>query len=254
MDANTDTVAIFTCVTKGFDSIQRPPVNSRHHYYLFTDDAESIYSGWEVVPLVDSTRNGYLSNREIKIKIPELIRGYPSSLYVDGNIKFERDFDELIDKLVVDTEIGVNKHPRYPCVYDDLLTLFKTGVLSGQKVLTDIRSLKSLQIPKDDGFYECNVIFRRHTPAILALSDLWWEFYKAGSGRDQSPFKKALVVTAQPVTDLRLGNIRDINGKYLSVVKHSRRKSRLLRGLILIIGIMNGSYFCIRKEIRGIKI
>lgn len=250
----TGTVAVFTCVTKGFDDIQRPPSHSRHHYYLFTDDFTSTYEGWITVPIKQDVIDGYASNREVKIKIPEIIRRYACSVYVDGNVKFEKDFDELVDTLKVDMNIGVNHHPRYSCVYDDLLVLFKTGVISGQQVLKDIRSLKCLQVPRNDGFYECNIIFRRHIPEIFALCERWWDFFEDGTGRDQSPFKKSLVVTGQSVTNLGLGNVRGISGKYVSVVKHSRRKGRLLRALILVSGIIDGSYFAIKKEIDGIKI
>lgn len=252
VDIPEGTVAIFTCVTKGFDEIQRPPLDSRHHYYLFTDDLSTTCDGWISVPIEQELIDGYVSNREIKIKIPELIRKYASSVYVDGNVKFEKDFDELVDKLLVDTDIGVNHHPRYACVYDDLLVLFKTGVISGQKVLRDIRSLKSLQVPRDNQFYECNVIYRRHSAKILAFSDLWWAFYIDGTGRDQSAFKKAIFVLGLPVVNLNLGDVRSKLGRYLSIVKHSRHKSRVLRGFKVISGIIDGSYFKIRKELNGL--
>ena len=116
-----------------------------------------------------------------------MIKEYKKSIYIDGNVIIKEESVELIDKLLkLDNEIGLNLHPRFNSVYEDLFEIFRVGIVKGYMMISVLRNCIDLGIKLSDPFYECNIIYRRHTEKLGALMNDWWDFYSEGDRQRSS--------------------------------------------------------------------
>ncbi len=49
------------------------------------------------------------------------------------------------------------------------------------------------------GLWAGGLIIRRHTPAVAAFNEVWWDFFKRGSTRDQLALPMAVAKTGMKI-------------------------------------------------------
>ena len=187
----------YTCITGGYDGI---PVH--HHiddtwdYVLFTDNPDLIAAGkfehWTVRPLAFSGSTNVKNARWHKINAHILFPEYDISLWMDGNISIAgRNIYDIVDKLVQDDiMVAVPLHPSRTCIYDEARVIKKLHIDIPKTVNREMRYLRQMGYPKNNGLSETNIMFRRHNQ-IKEVLDLWWQMVRDYSKRDQLSYNYA---------------------------------------------------------------
>lgn len=193
-------LAVYTCVFGNYDKIKNPILMSGYcDYYIVTDQELPEKCKWQkLVPT--NTPEGFdqwhpaIKNRYYKMHPHELFEEYDYSVYIDGNIQPMTDLYPFLEKMINDKKnMALHKHPIFTCLYDSG-QLLKNIELVDSKIMD--RQLQKYDVegfPRNYGFFECNVIVRKHhEEKIIKIMDTWWEEYSKGVKRDQQSFTYAL--------------------------------------------------------------
>ena len=244
--------AIYTSINNNYDQLINHKNENGFDYFVFTD--EHLYkSNWKVMPFQRTFSNVIETNRYAKIKVPNFIfENYTGSIYIDGNIFLKQKFLQKATSLFNNENfnIGANLHPRFKCVYEDLLELQRVGILDGYSALCWAKSIFELGIVRNSLYHECNILIRKHNNTVSEFCESWWEYFKSGYGRDQPAFRVTRFKHPDlKVNSLELGNIRDYKNLYANCYIHKKRKSRFLRFKKRLNSIINFSEIKLKNYI-----
>jgi hypothetical protein len=245
-------LAVYSCVTGGFDLVQEPPKIEGIDFILFTDRSYYTSNGWRIEKINKSGYDNLTANRNVKINIPQIIKNqYSSSLYIDGNVLLKPPIIQKVLQLNAEgVTIAVNRHPRYDCIYQDILEVCRVGLIDADVGLKWAKRAFSLGIKKIDGYYECNIIFRRHCNHTEILMTKWWKEFKDKYRRDQPAFRIVLAKNLRyAVVDLALGNVRSTENQYAYVEHHLIKKPKINRLLVRLRSILTGNEYQLRRFI-----
>jgi Protein of unknown function (DUF616) len=205
-------VAVYTCITNGYDTILAPKfINKGVDYLCFNDGSIRVPAGWSNIKLSDqySDRD---ANRYIKI-LPHLnadLSEYDLTIYVDGSIGVVGDLTKLIQEVSESSgEIFLYEHPRRSCVYQEARACIegmKAPILATSQLLNKFRKEG---IPKNSGLFEGGVIVRKKSNAVNSLMLAWWDAYLSSVKRDQlalvyAIFKSRIAVQSLGLPDHRI--------------------------------------------------
>tara|TARA_B000000609_G_C24177608_1_gene355280 strand:+ start:1812 stop:2573 length:762 start_codon:yes stop_codon:yes gene_type:complete len=224
--------AIYTSINNNYDQLADHKNDDKFDFFVFTDD-ELKASNWSSVPFQKTFKNVIDTNRYAKIKVPNFIyKNYDYSVYVDGNIFLKEKFFQKV-KILFENDnffIGANLHPRFNCVFQDLVELQRVGILDGYSALAWAKKISELGIFKNSLYHECNIILRKHHDYVGQFCDTWWEYFKSGYGRDQPAFRIARFKHPQMhIKSLELGDIRDSKNLFANCFIHKKKKSKIIR-------------------------
>lgn len=184
-------IAIYTCVTGNYDVVLPPlghTVGADH--LLFTDDPSLRVRGWKNRPLSPTSAHlpPNLQNRFQKL-LPHAVLppGYDVSIYIDANIRVQRDLTPLI-QVMAGSDIGLFPHEVRSRVKEETEACIARGKVRDPDVIR-----AEYAAYRADGFAdppdclsENAVLFRRHhAPAVIEAMQLWWDLVERHSGRDQ---------------------------------------------------------------------
>lgn len=185
-------IAIYTCVTGGYDFIKEPSVTEDScDYYLISD---MKYEGLKVFQQIDIndfvpdwvTGNAE-KNRWCKMHGHEIFKAYRYSIYIDGSITLKKSISHYINRAgVVGT--AIHKHPLRNCIYEEGLRLIvsKRGNIDYQGLRKQMLKYLYEGMPREYGLFECGVIVRDHANFLgNQVMEEWFEEYMHGEKRDQ---------------------------------------------------------------------
>jgi hypothetical protein len=231
-------VAVYTCVTGGYDTIKVPnQADPRIDYHLFTDTSGHFAAPWQPHLLELRHLNAVEQNRFVKMhphKLPEL-GGYDITVYVDGSIRIVGDVFELIERCWSDGGyLHIYEHPFRRCVYDEAHECALIGHASISALARQMRRYRSAGFPERAGLFEANVLVRRPSPVLERAMEIWWDEYRAGVRRDQLSFtyaawRSGLTIASLGSSDPRYGH------RYFELLPHKAVRQpmpTLLRGWI----------------------
>jgi hypothetical protein len=209
-------VAVYTCVTNGYDVILAPKAFTEGVDYLcFNDGSILVPAGWSDIKLFDQY-SGRDANRYIKI-LPHLnadLSEYDLTIYVDGSIEVVGDLTKLIKEVSESSsEIFLYEHPRRSCVYQEARACIegmKAPIFATSHLLSKFRKEG---MPKNSGLFEGGVIVRKKSNDINSLMQAWWNAYQSGVKRDQLALVYAMFKSGMAVQSLGLPDHR-ITRKY----------------------------------------
>lgn len=187
------TIAVYTCVIGGYD-ILMPPVQREPgvDYYVFTDDPTLKVRGWVTKPVsTASFESSVAAGRYYKIQAPVVLRGYDTSVYVDGNIRITGRLRPLLrDFWASGAAVGLMKHPLRSTVNEEAAACLSSGALEDRGVVENqLKRYASEGFPDDAGLVETGVLLRDHSQRSLgAAMQLWWEQIDQHTKRDQLSF------------------------------------------------------------------
>lgn len=168
---------VYTVITGGFDTVRQPEViDPRFDYILFTDSVTNPRIGaWSVRGIEYDCEDSRKKSRFPKIHPELLLSEYDASLYIDGNICITSQF--VYDRCVALVSDGVDwagiKHKR-DCVYDEMNAIIGLGWVHDYEVLDWYQFLRREKYPDNNGLFENNIIFRRHSQVVKQIDDIWW--------------------------------------------------------------------------------
>ena len=180
---------IYTCVTGGYDKIERPNfISEGFDYVCYTDDHNLKSDIWEIRQIPEKLL--YLGNakinRYIKLHPHELFPEYDLSIYIDGNVDLKADINEFIEDRCSDGDVFFYKHPYRDCIYDEMDAVVSGGQ-ENKEIVNAIRARYEKEgFPKHFGLSQNNIIIRRHNEKnCMRLMTLWWNEVFYNSYRDQ---------------------------------------------------------------------
>lgn len=225
---------VYTCITNDYDDIYEIKtykyINKDWDYVCFTDNQEHIKKGqigiWQIRPLAycesDNTRN----NRWHKIHPHILFPEYEKSIYIDANINIlsNKLFNIINQK---NTNIVLPEHFNTSCIYQELNWALDSGIDNYNIVFKQYELIKNSNMPKNYGFTENNLIYRKHSEReIIDLMDEWWYMVSNYSKRDQLSFVYLLWKRQIDIEDITFKNTRiDDENFYVFDHKKLREKS-----------------------------
>ena len=214
-------VVVYSCVTKGYDSLKDPILyDDALDYYLISDEKTSTQSVWKHmdIPQEMQHQNGGMINRYCKLNPFVFFQSYDFSIYIDGNIEIVSDIRNLCT-IARNSKIGIamHMHDDRDCIYREssVCKLYKRGnVPAIEKQMKDYRQEG---FPEHFGMVEATIIIvdLKNPIAKKIMNDWWGELLRSGSGRDQLSFPYVLWKNGFSISDVGcLGNNRRKNPKF----------------------------------------
>ena len=231
-------LVIYTVLVGDYDEIRDPLViNDRFDYILFTDKlSPAQYNIWQKVEIPITGINNMLRSRYVKCHPTKVLGDYEASLYIDANIQIATPnvYERFFELLENGTEWAGIKHPDQGCVYEEICAIVDLKWVHDYDVVNWYGKMKKDGFPEGWGLYENSIIFRRHSPKIEAIGDLWWNTLMAGCKRDQFSLMYVLW-KYQPSMSLFLpeGDCpRLLNSKDFVYYEHNPHKRILHQGIL----------------------
>lgn len=207
---SSDRIAIYTCITGGYDVVYEPLfVPDNCDFYLVTDKKRELSddSVWQQIVIDrDSLALKCLDNaglnRYFKMHPDVLFDNYKFSIYIDGNIKVIGDLTAYIN-LIPKAGIAVHRHGKRNCVYEEAKTIVALGKADKNSIDNHIKKLEEMGFPKNFGLLECNIIAREHKSQVCkSIMNMWWDDYNTLSKRDQMSLPSVLYRHNMKVEDI----------------------------------------------------
>lgn len=195
----------YTAIAGGYDILRhtgRDPDDPR--FVCFSDSAylpgrvpPYRYLGWEIRPIAWGHPGHALHALSPRMRakrhqiMPHL--DFPEadySLYMDGThvpvagYRLER----LAEVFLRDTDLATFVNPHRQCAYVEAAACIASGLDATDVIRQQMRRYRAEGFPRDHGLAGITMLLRRHTPAVRAFNELWWEEVQRGSTRDQLSF------------------------------------------------------------------
>lgn len=186
-DDTTVRIAVYTCITGGYDTLTVPEViDPRIDYFCFVDDSITPVAPWQARAIDLPHLDAKDQNRFIKMHPQHYFPDYDLTLYIDGNIQMCGDIYDLVCQAAsAPADMHAYAHPFRHCVYAEAAACAHYSHAWIWTIARQMRQYSAAGYPLDNGLFEANVLIRRHTPALSALMEGWWHEYQRGSKRDQ---------------------------------------------------------------------
>ena len=192
-------LVVYTAIGGGYDVLRhtgRAPDDPR--FVAFSDTAylpwktpPYRYLGWEIRPLAPDHFGSWRMRAKAHQVMPHC--DFPDaeySLYLDGThvpapgYRLER----LAEVFLRDTDLATFAHPHRICAYQEAAACLVTERDDPARIRAQMRRYQAEGFPRDHGLPGITALLRRHTPAVRAFNELWWNEIQAGSYRDQLSF------------------------------------------------------------------
>ena len=158
---------------------------------------------WEIKRALTKRNSGYHKTH------PEICcKGYKKTVWVDANINILTGYlSSILNK--TKNKILTTTHYERNCIYDELTAI--------QKAKRDnVTSLKKChdffvaeKMPKHYGLNETCIIYRKiSNDLVLQINQMWWNFIKNYSKRDQASFSYVLYKYNIKPQDISIPNAR----------------------------------------------
>ena len=192
LGAGSKMIDIYTCITAGYDDLKKQPVLGPHvRYRAFVEGVQRPLPPWvvspvESVPEADPTRRA----REMKVLAHRAVPDAEWSLWVDGCFVIRPDFQILrwLSDYMQDADLVTFQHTADDCTYQHATRIVQVGLDRAPTVVAQMQRYREGGLPEHAGMVQTNVMLRKHTPAVQAFNERWWQEIQAGSRRDQLSF------------------------------------------------------------------
>ncbi|MCX2977395.1 glycosyltransferase domain-containing protein [Candidatus Marimicrobium litorale] len=183
-------VVIYTCATNGYSLVPQipPSIRALFDFVCFTDDHDyEPPSGWVVIHLNFSLANPRLTAKALKVLPHFVFPDYRYTLWVDANLGLLEGAPVYIDSFLNSgAEIGLAKHNRRSCIYDEALECMRWGKDKSERIELQVNTYRRAGYPENAGLYQGGFIMRQQNAKVckLAMEDWWGQIVKH-SIRDQ---------------------------------------------------------------------
>jgi TOD1/MUCI70, glycosyltransferase-like domain len=189
--AGLGSIVVYTAITARYDSLQElaRAATTQAAFVVFLDEP-SQSATWRVLPahggFADPNRNAKIHKILPHVHLPAA----EYTLWIDGSVTFlEPDsIARLIDVHLADCDLAVFRHRTRTCVYQEASVCLQRRLDEPEVIWQQVCRYTQEGYPANAGLAECSVILRRHTPAVKAFNEAWWDEITRGSRRDQLSF------------------------------------------------------------------
>lgn len=189
---HNDRIAVYTCVTGGYDDAREPLVTEDNCDYYFISDR--VYAGSGVFrqlctkDIVPGTINGNAEkNRWCKMYGHKIFKAYKYSIYMDGSVTLKKPISHYVDQ-IGSTGIAIHKHPVRNCIYEEGMRLIVGGMnnINYKDIRRQMLEYLKGGMSREYGLFECTMLVRDHTNSRgNQIMEQWFDEYMRGVKRDQ---------------------------------------------------------------------
>lgn len=181
------TVAIYRVVLGSYDRVIEDNISGANYdLFLFTDTVQSGFTNYQRI-MLPTAGEPAMKNRELKINVPEVLRGYDVVIYLDANIQICRNIDDLIEDFFnSDADFGFFKHPYSENMEDETRAIRATGKAEADLIFKELKELRINngqrgRMPLTDN----SIILRKNYSKWDQFATEWYYYVKNFTGRDQ---------------------------------------------------------------------
>ena len=187
---SNDRIAVYTCITGGYDSLREPFVHPDNiDYYAVTDFEIPGDSAWKRIDVADYDEvkdfSPALKNRYFKINPHKIFKDYKYSVYLDGNIRIYSDFTEHVNRM---SKYGFShfRHSKRTCAYVEAKVCRLLGKETAENIDRYTSRLREAGFPENYGLLACDFIVREHNrPECIKVMEAWFAEFRDHLKRDQ---------------------------------------------------------------------
>jgi hypothetical protein len=227
-------IAVYTCITAGYDNITVPiQINDQIDYLCFNDGTVKPLFPWVDIKVDDNLDKKDI-NRYLKLAphLNSLLSSYDLTIYIDGSIRILSNLNTLIDFVKKSpSDIFMYSHPFRNCVFQECKECFFSGKISLESYNQIVGYLKEIDMPKEYGLFEATIIIRKKfNNALQNLMNAWWNNYcnSFGAKRDQIALMVSLFRLQTGVTSLGLPDYHFKNEHFISQGFHRNKRVEAL--------------------------
>lgn len=163
-------------------------------FICFTDRSDLQSNVWTVKTLQLAGLDKIRASRRPKILPHCYLENSNASLYVDANIRIEKNPAAHFLPLLDTASFWAPRHFARDCIYDEAHECLVLGRVSAPDVTSEMTYYRALKIPSHAGLSENNVLLRAHRQQhVIDLMERWWSLFEQGCGRDQLSLPVALL-------------------------------------------------------------
>lgn len=192
-------IAIYSFASPGYDFEIRPTQqgNGRIHvsYHRFSVSGREGAPGWirHRAEISGNKLSEKHYNRHLKFILPQELRSYDATIYIDGNIILGPGFVETITRKFFardQMDLGLYYHAQRVTVLQELDECHARGLISDDQKAAIMTTLDSYSMGRwrnnPRPLYQCRIIVRpKPTPALDAAMQEMWALFEAHPYRDQ---------------------------------------------------------------------
>lgn len=180
-------VAVYTCVTGGYDRIK--PVSVRTEgvdYICFSDSAEGVPSSWQWRRAPSSSMGPKDVNRFVKMHPHSLLPDYDLTIYIDGSIEVVGDLGPLLQAASSSNAlVFAYEHFERDCIFQEAAVCAHHSYDWIWTIARQMRRYRSEGFAENQGLFEAGVLIRKRVAKVDDLMNEWWDEYRRGAKRDQ---------------------------------------------------------------------
>ena len=216
-----DPIIIYTSVYGDYDNVQEPLYRDPNCiYYILTDQDVAENSVWEKYDFSEFPKNvntPFLKNRYVKMFPHIIFKNYRYSIYLDGNLQITSKISMYMKDFKSDIGIGLHRHPSNKNLFEEAKYNKYLDKISNAEYKYIIKEYHKVNMPKNFGMFECNVILRDHmNKKCSEIMAEWWNNVLHGVKRDQLYFTYVLYLLGYTFEDVfLLGNNINANPMFI---------------------------------------
>jgi hypothetical protein len=169
---------------------------------LVSDRAREVPAGVELILDAEGGLDPARASRRSKLMPHRFFPEAEWSVWLDNKSRLLRDPAEIV--AAVQAQGGADffafPHFRRDCVYDEGQTVWENGLDDYRTVRERMNTYRAEGMPRHFGLIEGHFIVRRHTEAVAAFGEQWFDQVCRHSRRDQISFPYLVWKSGFPYT------------------------------------------------------
>lgn len=194
-------LVVYTALFGDYDDLFMPTLQQaeRCDFVVFTDRPD-VPPPWRRGDVCYAAANRFKQNRFYKLLPHRLFPDHEWSLYLDGNVDLRANPLEFLDHHAGGgADFLVFRHPRRTSILEELAACIEMRKDDAELMVRQVGEYLESGFRHAFALTENNIMLRRHNdPALVALSEGWWDEVRCKSQRDQLSLSYVVEKSAYP--------------------------------------------------------
>ena len=166
-------------------------------YVCYTNSPHLKSDFWDVRHMDLIEGGGRWTARYCKTSPQVLLPEYDEWLWMDNEIYFNYDPDDLFNTHLAKNDLAVHQHCDRICIYDEAVAA--NGRMPrrdpAHMLMDQVATYRDEGYPTGIGLYENGILYRKNNEAVRTFNKLWWKETRRWNTEDQISMMYALYNT-----------------------------------------------------------
>lgn len=188
--------AVYTALIGGYERLNEQPMaaESALPFVCFTDDPSLVSQTWKIEVVEPAfLRDPVRSARRLKILGHPQLAGFEETLWIDNSVILDVPPEDILAEWLASADLAMPRHSYRDIVMDEFDAVTRAGFDDTARVYEQLHHyLETVpEVLMAPPLWSA-ILARRHTPAVTALGEIWFEHVLRYSRRDQLSIRMAL--------------------------------------------------------------